>query len=167
MDVTFSSSARKSLAGAALAALFAAGVGTIAYAQGGAAGAAAAAAGALPGGLSAAGPLLSSLGAAVPGLSQAQSILGAGSLLGLAKAKMPADQFSKLSSSVPGTDALVGEAVKQGLPSSLGSLADVTSFLGKSGINADQVTKLVPAFTKAAGGKLTPDVAASLASALK
>jgi Protein of unknown function VcgC/VcgE (DUF2780) len=55
---------------------------------------------------------------AVPGLSQSQAILGAGSLLGLAKAKMPADQFSQVAGAIPGSDALVGEAVKQG-PSQL------------------------------------------------
>src|SRR5262245_24608995 len=67
----------------------------------------------LSGALSAAGPLLGSLGTAVPGLSQAQAILGAGSLLGLAKAKMPADQFSQVAGAIPGADALIGEAVKQ------------------------------------------------------
>jgi uncharacterized protein VcgC/VcgE DUF2780 len=116
---------------------------------------------------SAAGPLLNSLGVAVPGLSQAQSILGAGSLLGLAKGKMPTDQFSQVSKAIPGTDALIAEATKQGLPSTLGSLSDVTSFLGKSGISANQVSQMVPALGKALGGKVSPDLVNSFLGALK
>ena len=60
-------------------------------------------AGGLPDYLSAAEPLLNSISTAVPGLSQAQSILGAGSLLGLAKAKMPASEFDQLGAAVPGS----------------------------------------------------------------
>src|SRR5262249_47178060 len=66
------------------------------------------AASAASGALSAAGPLLKSVGSAVPGLSQAQSILGVGSLLGLAKTKMPASQFSSVAGAIPGADALIG-----------------------------------------------------------
>lgn len=117
--------------------------------------------------LSAAGPLLSSLSTAVPGLSQAQSILGLGSLLGLAKAKLPADQFSKIGGAIPGGDALLAEAVKQGLPSGLGSLADVTGFLGKSGISASQVSQMVPVLGSAVSGKVSPDIATSFLTALK
>jgi hypothetical protein len=122
---------------------------------------------ALSGALSAAGPLLGSIGSAVPGLSQAQSILGVGSLLGLAKAKMPADQFSQIGAAIPGADALVGEAVKQGLPSTLGSLADVSGFLGKSGISASQLNEMIPVLGKALSGKVSPALATSFLSALK
>jgi hypothetical protein len=121
----------------------------------------------LSGALSAAGPLLGSIGTAVPGLSQAQSILGVGSLLGLAKAKMPAAQFSQIGAAIPGSDALLGEAVKQGLPSTLGSLSDVTGFLGKSGISASQVNQMIPVVGQALSGKVSPDLATSFLSALK
>lgn len=123
--------------------------------------------GGLPGGLSAAGPILSAVSGAVPGLSQAQSILGVGSLLGLAKAKMPAGQFSQIGGALPGADALIGEATKQGLPSTLGSLADVTSFLGKSGISPNQVTQMIPAIGNLLQGKVSPDLATAFLSALK
>jgi hypothetical protein len=121
----------------------------------------------LPAGLSAAGPLLGSLSSAVPGLSQAQAILGAGSLLGLAKGKMPADQFSQIAGAIPGADALVGEAVKQGLPSGLTGLSGLTGFLGKSGITADHLTKMVPVLTGAVKGKVSPELATSFLSALQ
>lgn len=117
--------------------------------------------------LSAAGPLLNSLSGAVPGLSQAQAILGAGSLLGLAKAKMPTDQFSQIAGAIPGADALVGEAVSKGLPSSLSGLSDITSFLGGSGITPDQITKMIPVLTNAVKGKVSPELATGLLSALQ
>ena len=117
--------------------------------------------------MSAAGPLLSSLTSSVPGLSQAESILGAGSLLGLAKAKMPAESFSQVSNAVPGTEALIGEAQKQGLPSQPSGLSEVTGFLEKAGISSSQVNQMIPALGKAVGGKVSPDVASSFMSALK
>jgi hypothetical protein len=117
--------------------------------------------------MSAAGPLLSSLGGAVPGLSQAQSVIGAGSLLGLAKAKMPAESFSQVSNAVPGTDALISEAQKQGLPSQPSGLSEVTGFLEKAGISSSQVSQMIPALGKAVGGKVSPDVANAFMAALK
>jgi hypothetical protein len=104
---------------------------------------------------------------AVPGLSQAQAILGTGSLLGLAKGKMPSDQFSQISGAIPGADALVGEAVKQGLPSGLTGLSGLTGFLGKSGVSPDQITKMVPVLTGALSGKVSPDLASGFAAALR
>ena len=121
----------------------------------------------LPGALSAAGPLLGSLTSAVPGLSQAQAILGAGSLLGLAKAKMPGDQFSQIAGALPGADALIGEAVKQGLPSGLTGLSGLTGFLGKSGVSASQVSQMVPVLAGAVKGKVSPELATGFLSALQ
>ena len=102
---------------------------------------------ALPAAVSIAGPVLGEIAKAVPGLSQAQAALGAGSTLALAQDKMPADQFSKLSSAVPGTNQLIAEATKQGLPRPLHSLTDVKSFLGKNGFTADQINQFMPAVT--------------------
>lgn len=117
--------------------------------------------------LSAAGPLLNSVSSAVPGLSQAQSALGVGSLLGLAKGRMPTNQYSQVSNALPGADALVAEATRQGLPSQLGGLADVSGFLGKSGISTSQVNQLIPALGNALTGKVNPDIASAFMSALR
>jgi hypothetical protein len=122
---------------------------------------------ALPAALSAAGPLLGSLSKAIPGLSQAHAILGAGSLLGLAKAKMPTDQFSQIAAAIPGAEALVGEAVKLGLPSGLTGLSGLTGFLGKGGVSASQVSQMVPVLTGAVTGKVSPELAAGFLSALQ
>jgi len=114
---------------------------------------------ALSGALAPASALIGSLTKSIPGLSQAQAILGAGSLFGLAKAKMPGDQFSQLAGAVPGTQALVDEATKAGLPAAselAGGLASLTPMLSKAGINANMLSQLVPALGKAvsaAGGQ--------------
>lgn len=127
-----------------------------------AASSAASATSALSGALAPASQLISSLVGSIPGLSQAQAILGAGSLFGLAKAKMPADQFSSLASAVPGAEALVGEAMKAGLPGAdqLTGLASLTPLLSKAGVNAGTTSQLVAALGKAvtgAGGKSLGD----------
>jgi hypothetical protein len=109
---------------------------------------------ALSGALAPASQLISSLVGSVPGLSQAQAILGAGSLFGLAKAKMPGDQFSSLASAVPGAQALVDEATKAGLPPAdqLTGLASLTPILSKAGINSSMTSQLVGALGKAVSG---------------
>ncbi len=121
----------------------------------------------LSGPLAAAGPLINSIGSAVPGLSQAQSILGAGSLLGLAKGKMRPSQYAQVSSAMPGSDALIAEATNHGLPSQLDRLSDVAAFLGKSGISPSQLNGIVPAMGNALTGKVSPDVATAFMSALR
>jgi Protein of unknown function VcgC/VcgE (DUF2780) len=106
---------------------------------------------ALSGALGPASALIGGLTKSIPGLSQAQAILGAGSVFGLAKAKMPGDQFSQLASAVPGTQALVDEATKAGLPAAdqLTGLASLTPLLSKAGINSSMISQLVPALGKA------------------
>lgn len=121
---------------------------------------------ALTGALAPASALIGGLTKSIPGLSQAQAILGAGSLFGLAKAKMPSDQFSQLASSVPGASALVDEAVKAGLPAveQLTGLSSLTPMLSKAGISPAMVSQLVPELTKAVtsgGGQALGDAFAA------
>ena len=120
----------------------------------------------LQGAFTEAGPLLNSVTSAVPGLSHAQSALGVGSLLGLAKAKMPANQFSEVSAAIPGSAGLVDNATKEGLPANVGRLADVTSFLIQSGISSGQVGLMIPVVTNAVSDKVSPEVAAAFKSVL-
>ena len=111
-------------------------------------------------------PFLHSVSNTVTGLSQAQSALGIGSLLGLAKAKMAPAHFSQVSDALPGADALIGEAVKQGLPTRLRGLADVTHFLSQSGISSGQVGQMIPLLRNAVSGKVSPEVAMAFMSSL-
>ena len=117
---------------------------------------------------SAAAPLLNSITTAVPGLSQEQAMLATGSVLGLAKAKMPADQYTQLANAFPSSEALLSGAQKAGLPSSsnLTGLSSVTDFLGKAGISPQQVSQLVPVLGNAVK-KINPTLGEAFMSALR
>jgi hypothetical protein len=108
--------------------------------------------------LSAAGPILNEVNTEVPGISQRQNILATGSLLGLAKTRMPADQFAEVARAIPGAEALIVEAARQGVPrSALTNLTSVTEYLGKQGVTQDQVTqRIIPVLDKAVKGKSHP-----------
>jgi hypothetical protein len=122
---------------------------------------------ALPKSAQAAAPLLGSISSAVPGLSQSQAMLGAGSLLGVAKNSMPSKAFSEIEKAIPGGKSLLDEAVKLGLPKGAKGLSGLTDFLGKSGISPAQLNQMVPVLTNAVSGKVPADVASAFASALK
>jgi hypothetical protein len=113
-------------------------------------------------------PLTNSLMSQIPGLNQLQAVGGAGALLGLAQGKLPAADFSKLTSLVPNVDQMIGQAKKAGgLPASLNSLADLGSTFSKLGISPDQASKLVPATTKFFTEKGGAEVGNMLAGVLK
>lgn len=100
--------------------------------------------------------LLSSLGGSIPGLSTDQLVASAGSLLGLAGEKLPAADFAKITSAIPGAGDMVKEAGKlTGLGNSFGSLSNVTGALGKMGVSPAQVAQVgtgVADFAGKAGG---------------
>ena len=121
----------------------------------------------VPAALQIAGPTITALTKSVPGLSQAQAILAGGSALGLAKAKIPADQYAKVAGAIPGADELAASAASQGLPSSISSVSDVTSFLSKSGISPAQFSQIGGELGKLLKGKVPADVSNAFAAAFK
>jgi hypothetical protein len=110
-----------------------------------------------------------------------QAAGGAGALFGLAKTKLPADQFSQVANVVPGMDGLLKAApkVKQSaaanamgsmtgaLPGGLGGLGSVASQFKTLGLSPDMVTKFVPVMTQFVQTKGGAGVADLLAGALK
>jgi hypothetical protein len=115
-----------------------------------------------------ASPLLSSITQQVPGLSTQQAATGAGSLLGLAQQKMPADQFAKVAGAVPGSDALIQSAQKAGLPTSgLTGLSSLNSTFSKAGISPTQVTQITSALGNSISNSAGPQVAQSFYSAVR
>lgn len=100
--------------------------------------------------------LLSSLSGAIPGMSTDQLVGTAGSLLGLASEKLPAGDFAKVSSAVPGASDLISQAGNlTGLGKTFGSIGQVTLALGKMGVTPDQIAKVgtgVADFAGKAGG---------------
>src|SRR5262245_25351526 len=107
------------------------------------------------------GPVIAEIAKTVPGLSEAQAILGAGGALGLAKNNMSADAYKQVSQAVPGTDALVANALKQGLPSTAKSLSDASAFLSKAGITNDQMKQIA----NTVGGSMKSKVPGQVADA--
>jgi hypothetical protein len=119
--------------------------------------------------MEAAAPLLGSVTNAVPGLSTPQAATGVGSLLGLAQAKMPANQFSQISSALPGTDALIGGAQKAGLPASTGltGRSSLTGVFNKAGISPDQVQQMIPVVENAISKSTSPAIGQAFRTAVK
>jgi len=124
---------------------------------------------ALSGALAPASALIDGLTKSIPGLSQAQAILGAGSVFALAKAKMPSDQFSQVASAVPGTQALVDETLKAGLPAleHLAGPGSLTPTLARAGITPEMANQFVPALTKAVSAGGGQGLADAFAAAVK
>jgi hypothetical protein len=122
---------------------------------------------ALPASLNEAAPLLNSVGASVPGLSSAQTMLGVGSLFGLAKQKLPPDQYNQVTGAIPGADALAGEATKLGLPSQLKGMSDVVNYLNKAGVTPDHLGKMVSSLGETMGTKVSPSAATAFFNALR
>ena len=118
---------------------------------------------------SASNSVLTSLTSAVPGMSSSQAALGAGSLLGLAQAKMPVDQFSQVANAIPGSSSLIATAQKAGLPaaSSLTSSSSITPVLSKAGITPTMMNQLTPALGSMIGAKGGPDLAGAFLTAVK
>ncbi len=102
------------------------------------------------------------------GLSEAQAMAGVGSLLSLAKEKLPADTFDKVSKAIPGVDGMLKAASDVGgITGQIGNLAGLSNQFSKLGISQDQIGKLVPAVTDAVGKSAGSDVGSALADVLK
>ena len=110
---------------------------------------------------------LSAIQSAVSGLTEQQTKMGVGGLLGYAKTKMPANQYSKVASTFPNSDAMVSEATKLGMPSEMTGLSSLRETLKQAGISQDQFDDLVPAVTDAVSKKAGPDVAQAFRAVFK
>lgn len=84
---------------------------------------------------------------------------GAGALFALAKARLTADEFGKVSSAVPGMNSLLKAAPALGgqseltslegaLPGNMGRLAEVAEAFHKLGMSPEMAGKFVPLMTK-------------------
>ncbi len=107
-----------------------------------------------------------------------QATGGAGALFGLAKSRLKPEEFSQVSSAVPGMDGFLKAAPKQGGGSPLGSLgsalsgssgglASVAGAFGSLGLSPDMVSKFIPVITQFVQSKGGTGVASLLMGALK
>ena len=120
----------------------------------------------LPSSLAASTEAINAVSAKVPGLSATQTAQGMGGLLGYAKTSLPSDQYSKIASSIPGSDALIAEAAKLG-KSSIPGVAGLRDTLRKAGISDQQYGQLVSAMSGMVGQKVNPEAGQALAAALQ
>ncbi len=87
------------------------------------------------------------------GITDSQTEAGLGAMMMLSKDKLTADDFSKLTSSLPGGSSLIDQAEKLGVvPGSVSSTADILKVLNKLGISPVEAAKFVPAVLGAAKG---------------
>jgi len=106
-----------------------------------------------------------------------QATGGAGALFGLAKTRLKPEDFSKVSSAVPGMSGLLKAAPKasssklgalgSAIPGQAGGLGAVAGQFQKLGLSPDMAAKFVPILTKFTEAKGGSGVASLLAGVLK
>lgn len=108
-------------------------------------------------------PLLSMLTSQL-GVTENQAKGGVGSLLTLAKEKLPAADFTKVANVVPGASGYMDLAKQLGaVAGPLKNVAGLNGSLGKLGMNADTIAKFVPMvsnFIGKAGGSTVSNLMA-------
>jgi hypothetical protein len=107
------------------------------------------------------------------GVTPAQAEGGVGALLGLAKTRLKPEEFSQVSSALPGTDALLkaapaaGGGGAMGALAGAGGLASLAGSFSKLGLSADTAMKFAPTLLKYLNGKGSTDAASLLGKAFK
>lgn len=103
---------------------------------------------------------------------------GAGTLFSLAKSRLSADEFSKVSSAVPGMSGLLKAApglsqssessgLESMLPGNMGRMAEAAEAFHKLGLSPEMAAKFVPIMSKFVETKGGSSTAALLEKALK
>jgi len=95
------------------------------------------------------------------GVSPQQANAGLGSVLAYAQEKLPAADYAKVASSIPGASNYVNSAKSMGAVTGnpMGSINGLSSSLAKLGISPDQATKMIPKVTEYVGKAGGPQVA--------
>jgi hypothetical protein len=106
------------------------------------------------------------------GVTPAQAEGGVGALLGLAKTRLKPEEFSQVSSAIPGTDALLKAAPSMGggamgALAGAGGLASLAGSFSKLGLNAETAAKFAPTLLKYLNGKGSAGAASLLSKAFK
>ena len=111
-------------------------------------------------------------------ISPTQARGGAGTLFSLAKSRLSADEFSKISSAVPGMSGLLKAApvtsqnsefsgLESALPGNMGRTAEAAEAFHKLGLSPEMAAKFVPIMSKFVETKGGSSTAALLEKALK
>lgn len=111
-------------------------------------------------------------------IKRTQARGGAGALFALAKSRMSAEEFGKVSSAVPGMSGLLKAApalgehselssLESSLPGGMGRMAEVAEAFHKLGLSPEMAGKFVPVMTKFVESKGGLSTASLLEKALK
>lgn len=111
-------------------------------------------------------------------ITRPQARGGAGSLFALAKQRLTSDEFSKISSAVPGMSTLLKAAPSSGqsselsslegsLPGNMGHMAEVAGAFHKLGLSPDMAGKFLPIMSKFVETRGGSSTASLLEKALK
>ena len=103
----------------------------------------------------------------VPGLTPTQTAQGMGSILYYAKRSMQPGDFTKVKNSFPGSDAMMNEGTKLGMPSEMYGLTSLSGSLKNIGISRDQLHQMIPAMTEVVSEKAGPQVAQQFAAVFR
>jgi hypothetical protein len=113
------------------------------------------------------GGLLSSLTSEL-GVNENQALVGAGSLLGLAKEKLSADDFARVAGVIPGSDGIMKKAIEiGGISGPIGSITNLAPVFSRVGMGSDMIGKFVPVLTGFVGSAGGKKLGSLLDSALK
>lgn len=86
------------------------------------------------------------------GVNENQALVGAGSLLGLAREKLSGDDFASIAIVIPGSDGIIKKAMEiGGVSGPIGSVANLAPVFSKVGMGSDMVGKFVPVLTDFVG----------------
>jgi Protein of unknown function VcgC/VcgE (DUF2780) len=111
-------------------------------------------------------------------ITRPQARGGAGSLFALAKSRLSSDEFSKISSAVPGMSSLLKAAPPSGqsselsalegsLPGNMGRMAEVAGAFHKLGLSPEMAGKFLPIMSKFVESRGGSSTASLLEKALK
>jgi hypothetical protein len=117
--------------------------------------------------LRASAPVVNEVQGVVPGLTPTQVAQGMGGILYYAQRSMQPGDFRKVKSAFPGSDAMINEGTRLGMPSEMYGLTSLSGSLKNIGISRDQFHQLVPAMTEVVNEKAGSEVASKFAAVFR
>lgn len=109
-------------------------------------------------------PVVNEVQGAVPGLTATQTAQGMGAILYYAQHTMQPGDFAKVKDAFPGSDAMINEGTKLGMPSEFVGQTSLAGSLKNIGISQQQLNQLIPAMTEVISEKAGSDVAGRFAA---
>lgn len=104
---------------------------------------------------------------AVPGLTPTQLAQGMGGVLYYAQRSMQPGDFTKVKDAFPGSDAMINQGTRLGMPSEMYGLTSLSGSLKNIGISRDQLNQMIPAMTEVVNEKAGSQVAEKFAAVFK